>query len=173
MTDNLFKVILTSTEIINYPITNCPFLIPNTQYLYSGANMYANVKWHGGLSFTGNAQSGFQVPISSGDENSGFRPLELFTLGLAGCTAMDVISILEKKRQQVTDFQVNVDILDRAQEYPKVWNRIQIEYIVTGKNVDPTAVERAIELSKTKYCPASAMLEKGMQIEHEYKIVEA
>jgi putative redox protein len=135
--------------------------------------MYANVKWNGSLSFIGSAESGFQVPISSGDESSGFRPLELLAVGLAGCTAMDVISILEKKRQQVTDFQVNVDILDRAQEYPKVWKRIKIEYMITGKAIDSDAVERAIDLSKTKYCPASAMLEKGMQIEHEYKIVEA
>jgi putative redox protein len=135
--------------------------------------MYANVKWNGGLSFTGSAQSGFQVPLSSGDENSGFRPLELLATGLAGCTGMDVISILEKKREEVTGFQVNVDILDRAQEYPKVRKRIKIEYIITGKNVDPDAVERAIELSKTKYCPASAMLEKGVQIEHAYTIIEA
>ncbi len=134
--------------------------------------MYANVKWNGGLAFTGSAQSGFQVPLSSGDENTGFRPLELLAVGLAGCTGMDVISILEKKRQKVTDFQVGVDILERAKDYPTVWTRIKITYTVTGKNVDPVAVERAIELSRTKYCPASAMIEKGTQIEHEYKIVE-
>ncbi len=134
--------------------------------------MYASVKWHNGLVFTGNAQSGFQVPLSSGDENTGFRPLELVAVGLAGCTGMDVISILEKKRQVVTDFQVNIDILDRAETYPKIWTRLKIEYVITGKNIDPIAVERAIELSTTKYCSASGMLEKAVKIEHEYKIIE-
>ncbi|GAB4578796.1 MAG: OsmC family protein [Anaerolineales bacterium] len=134
--------------------------------------MYANVKWHHGLTFTGNAQSGFQVPLSSGDENTGFRPLELLAVGLAGCTGMDVISILEKKRQKVTDFQVNVDILERAEDYPKVWKRIKISYIVTGTKIDPAAVERAIELSRSKYCPASAMIATGTEIAHEYAIVE-
>jgi len=135
--------------------------------------MYASVKWHNGLVFTGSAKSGFKVPLSSGEENSGFRPLELLAVGLAGCTSMDVISILEKKRQEVTDFQVNVDVLERAQEHPKIWTRAKIEYIVTGRNIDPAAVERAIELSTTKYCSASAMLEKAVQIEHAYRIIEA
>jgi putative redox protein len=135
--------------------------------------MYASVKWHNGLVFTGNAQSGFEVPLSSGEENMGFRPLELLAVGLAGCTGMDVISILEKKRQAVVDFQVNVEILDRAETYPKIWTRAKIEYIVTGKNIDPAAVERAIELSSTKYCSASGMLEKAVQIEHVFKIIEA
>lgn len=135
--------------------------------------MYANVKWHNGLIFTGNAQSGFEVPLSSGDEGTGFRPLELIAVGLAGCTGMDVISILQKKRQEVTDFQVSVDILERAQVYPKVWTRIKIEYLVTGNNIDPVAVERAIELSAKKYCSASGMLDKTVEIEHEYKILEA
>lgn len=135
--------------------------------------MYASVKWHNGLIFTGNAQSGFEVPLSSGEENTGFRPLELVAVGLAGCTAMDVISILEKKRQDVVDFQVQVDILERAETYPKIWTRAKIEYIVTGHNIDPVAVERAIELSSTKYCSASGMLEKAVKIEHAYKIIEA
>lgn len=135
--------------------------------------MYANVKWHNGLVFTGSAQSGFEVPLSSADENTGFRPLELLAVGLAGCTGMDVISILEKKRQQVTDFEVGVEILERAENYPKIWTRAKIHFIVTGKNIDPAAVERAIELSKTKYCSASAMLGKAVKIEHEYTIIEA
>lgn len=135
--------------------------------------MYTSAKWHNGLVFTGSAQSGFEVPLSSGEEGTGFRPLELLAIGLAGCTGMDVISILQKKRQDVTDFQVNVDILERAETYPKIWTRAKIEYIVTGTNIDPAAVERAIELSATKYCPASGMLEKAVQIEHEYKIIEA
>lgn len=134
--------------------------------------MYASVKWRSGLAFNGSAQSGFEVPLSSGEENTGFRPLELLAIGLAGCTGMDVISILEKKRQEVTDLQVNVDILERAESYPKIWTRAKIEYIITGRNIDPLAVERAIELSTTKYCTASGMLAKAVQFEHEYKIVE-
>lgn len=132
--------------------------------------MYANVKWQGGLTFTGSAQSGFEVQLSSADENTGFRPLELLALGLAGCTGMDVISILQKKRQEVLDFQVSVEILERAQEYPKVWNRVKVEYTIIGEEIDPAAVERAIELSKTKYCPASAMLQQAVKIEHTYTI---
>lgn len=134
--------------------------------------MYANVKWHNGLVFTGSAKSGFEVPLSSGDEKQGFSPLELVAVGLAGCTGMDVISILEKKRQEVLDFQVGVEILERAQNYPKIWTRAKIHYTVTGRNIDPAAVERAIELSRTKYCSASGMLEKAVQIEHELKIIE-
>lgn len=135
--------------------------------------MYANVKWQNGLAFTGSAQSGFEVPLSSGEENTGFRPLELLAVGLAGCTGMDVISILEKKRQQVTDFEVGVEILERAETHPKMWKRAKIHFTVTGKNIDPAAVERAIELSKNKYCSASAMLGQAVNIEHEYKIIEA
>lgn len=134
--------------------------------------MYANVKWHNGLVFTGSAQSGFEVPLSSGEENTGFRPLELLAVGLAGCTGMDVISILEKKRQQVTDFSVSVEILERAENHPKMWKHAKIHYTVTGKDIDPTAVERAIGLSKDKYCSASAMLGQAVNIEHEYTIVE-
>jgi putative redox protein len=134
--------------------------------------MYASVKWHNGLVFTGTAQSGFEVPLSSGEENTGFRPLELLAVGLVGCTGMDVISILEKKRQEVLDFQVSVEILERAETYPKIWTRAKLHFVVTGRNIDPAAVERAIELSKTKYCSASGMLEKTVKLEHEFQIIE-
>lgn len=138
--------------------------------------MYAGVKWHGGLSFTGTARTGFEVNIGAdpdvGGANDGFRPLELLGVGLAGCTAIDVVSILKKKRQELTDFEVKVDVT-RAPDHPHVFTSIHLTYIVTGKNIDPAAVERAIELSQTRYCSASAMLAKSAPIEHTFQIIEA
>ena len=123
--------------------------------------MIAKVDWLGKLSFTGSADTGFEVPLGAspqvGGDNDGFRPLELMAISLAGCTAMDVISILQKKRQEITDFRVQVDA-DRADEHPKVFTEAVIEYHVSGKNIDEKAVVRAIELSATRYCPAQAML---------------
>jgi len=128
------------------------------------------------MSFTGSSTAGFEVPLgtepSVGGDNDGFRPMELIAIGLAGCTAMDTISILQKKRQDITAFEVVVHA-DRADEHPKVFTTITLEYFIEGHQVDPSAVERAIELSATKYCPAQAMLEKAVKIEHNYSIKEA
>ena len=138
--------------------------------------MYAGVKWHGGLSFTGTARTGFEVNMGAhpdvGGANDGFRPLELLGVGLAGCTAMDVISILQKKKQQVTDFEVKVDV-EQAKDHPHVFTKIHLTYVITGVDVDPAAVERAIDLSTTRYCPASNMLNKAAPIEHSYEIIPA
>jgi putative redox protein len=135
----------------------------------------AKVTWKGKLSFTGTADSGFTVPLGSdpsvGGDNDGFRPMELMAISLAGCTAMDVISILQKKRQEVTAFEVKIHT-ERADEFPKVFTHILVEYIVTGHSLDPAAVERSIDLSKTKYCPAQAMLSKAVTIGHQYTILE-
>ncbi len=136
--------------------------------------MDAKVTWKNkGLTFTATADTGGQIDLSSKmDEGiDGFRPMELLAMGLGGCTAMDVISILQKKRQDVVDFQVNVHT-EKAEEYPQVWTTTQIEYVITGRNIDPSAVERAMELSRTKYCPAQNMLNKAIEIELSYKIVE-
>jgi putative redox protein len=137
--------------------------------------MDALVTWKGKMSFTGTADSGFTLPLDTepavGGDNDGFRPLELMAISLAGCTAMDVISILQKKRQEVTGFEVKVHA-ERTDEFPKVFTHLTLEYNVTGRNVDPTAVERSIELSSTKYCPAQAMLAKAVTIEHKYTISE-
>jgi putative redox protein len=138
--------------------------------------MGVKVIWNNKLSFTGNGENGFSVPLDAepavGGENSGFMPMELIAIGLAGCTAMDTISILQKKRQDVTAFEVQVHA-ERAAEFPKVFTHIILEYIVEGHNVDPTALERSIELSATKYCPAQAMLSKACKIEHKYSIIDA
>ena len=138
--------------------------------------MDVNVTLDQRMTFTGKADSGFSVTLdtdpSVGGDDSGFRPMELMLLSLAGCTAMDVISILRKKRQTVTDFQVKVQA-DQADEPPRVFTEIRVTYIVTGVDVDPSAVQRSIELSETKYCPAQAMLVQAAPISHSFEIAEA
>jgi putative redox protein len=138
--------------------------------------MESKVVWKGGMAFTGSSDSGYLIPLDSrkkaGGQDMGFQPLQLFAVGLVGCTAMDVISILKKKRQEVTEFEVSAHI-ERAEEHPKVFTKIVIEYKVTGKNLDQQAVERAVELSETRYCPAQAMLDKVAEISHKITILEA
>jgi putative redox protein len=137
--------------------------------------MDAKVTWKGRLSFTGEADTGFQLPLGTtlevGGDNDGFQPMELLAIGLAGCTAMDVSSILGKKRQVVTAFDVQVHA-GRATEHPKVFTQATIEYTVSGKNIEEAAVVRAIELSATSYCPAQAMFSKLFPIQMEYTIYE-
>jgi putative redox protein len=137
--------------------------------------MNSSVVWHQGLTFTGKAETGFEVPLGAdpavGGANDGFRPLELMAVSLAGCTAMDVISILMKKKQDVTSFEVKVHA-DQAQEMPQVFTQAVIRYIVHGHAVEEAAVRRAIELTSTKYCPAQAMLGKVVPLELVYEIFE-
>lgn len=138
--------------------------------------MKATVNWQKRLTFSGTSDTGFTVPIGGsskvGGDDDGFRPMELIATGLAGCTAMDTISILQKKRQDVADFEVNVHA-DRATDHPRVFTHIKIKYQVTGHAVEERAVRRAIELSARRYCPAQAMLGQVVPIELEYQIFEA
>jgi putative redox protein len=138
--------------------------------------MDATVIWHGNMRFDGTADTGFTVPLDAapavGGNNEGFRPVELFAVGLAGCTAMDVISILRKKRQDVTAFEVAVHAIS-ANEHPKVFTDITIEYRFTGRKLDTKAIERAIQLSEDTYCPAQNMLNKVATITSSYTIQEA
>lgn len=131
--------------------------------------------WTSGLSFTGSAESGFTVPLdaetSVGGAGNGFRPMELILTGLAGCTAMDVISVLQKKRQMVTAFEVQAHAT-RAAGHPRVFLQAVVEYHVTGQGVEEAALLRAIELSATRYCPAQAMLGQIFPIELKYFIYE-
>ena len=137
--------------------------------------MDAKVTWKKGLSFNGVAGSGFEIPLGTsvehGGAGDGASPMELLLIGLGGCTGMDVISILEKKRQEVTHFEIKLHGI-RAEEHPKVYKEITLEYIVTGHNVDPEAVKRAVELSETKYCSASAMLNKTAEIKTKITVLE-
>lgn len=137
--------------------------------------MATKVVWKHGLSFTGKSESGFDIPIGTRVENGGagdgISPMELLLVGLAGCTGMDVISILEKKRQEVTGFEVSVSA-KRTETQPRVYSDIAVEYVVTGRGIDPEAVKRAVELSETKYCSVEAMLGKTAHIHSTITIVE-
>lgn len=138
--------------------------------------MESKVVWNGGLTFTGSSDSGFQIPLDTipalGGSEESLRPLQLFAIGLVGCTGMDVISILQKKRQEITAFEVSAQI-QRAEDHPKVFTKILLEYKVTGKNLDLKAIERAVELSETRYCPAQAMLEKTAEISSKITLIAA
>lgn len=127
------------------------------------------------MRFVGTADTEFAVVMdahpSVGGEDSGFRPMELLLVGLCGCTAMDVISILRKKREEVTGIEVKAHA-ERALGHPKVFTAIELEYVVTGRNVKPRSVERAIELSAEVYCPAQAMLAQVAKMSYTYRIVE-
>ncbi|MDK2982121.1 MAG: putative redox protein [Chloroflexota bacterium] len=135
--------------------------------------MDAKVIWKNRMSFDGTSDSGFTVPLGTtpavGGDDDGFRPLELLAVGLAGCTAMDVISILSKKRQEVTAFEVRVHA-DRQDEHPKVFTHLTIEYVLSGNDLSREAVERAVQLSAEKYCPAQAMFSKIVPIDLEITI---
>lgn len=135
--------------------------------------MDAKVTWSEAMSFSGSAETGFSVPLGAdpavGGANDGFRPLELMAVSLAGCTAMDVISILRKKQQKVQKFEVKVHA-DQLNEHPHVFTHIVIEYHLGGEAIDEAAVLRAIELSALKYCPAQAMLGKVVPMELMYFI---
>lgn len=128
-----------------------------------------------GMQFKGRATSGHTLTMDADEEagggNAGFRPMELLLVGFGGCTGMDVISILRKKRQPVTGFEMNVKG-EKADDYPKIYKEVHIEYVVKGKGVQKEAVERAIELSLTKYCSVGATLAKAGKITHSYRIVE-
>ena len=128
-----------------------------------------------GITFAGKTDSNHWVPIDGpetfGGSDAGIRPKELLLLSLAGCTASDVISILQKKRAKIDDFEINITA-EMTEEHPKVYSKIDLEYVFYGDDVDTKAVERAIELSQTKYCGVTAMLEKALTINHTYRIVK-
>lgn len=135
----------------------------------------AHARWVEGKEFDIATGSGHHVTIDStekgGGKNHGPSPMELVLVGLAGCTAIDVIDILKKKREQVTGLDVRVDG-ERADTTPAVYNNIEICYVVRGKAVSPKSVESAIHLSETKYCSVGAMLGKTARIKTRYEIVK-
>jgi putative redox protein len=137
--------------------------------------MKARAKLIEGMAFLGEAGSGHSVVMDGapdyGGRNIGFRPMELLLVGLAGCTAFDVVLILRKGREEVADCVVEVSA-ERAAEDPKVFTKIHLSYRVKGKNLADAKVKRAVELSKEKYCSASIMFGKTAEMTYDY-VVEA
>ncbi len=136
--------------------------------------MHATVKWVDGAQFIGESGSGHSVvmdgPPDHGGRNLGIRPMEMLLLGLGGCSSFDVMSILTKARQAVTDCRVELEA-ERAEGVPSPFTKIHMQFIVTGKDLKEPQVKRAVELSATKYCSASIMLEAGgVEITHSYEI---
>src|SRR5215472_17072214 len=138
--------------------------------------MTARATLETGMRFEAESGSGHHVTLDTaehgGGHNEGFRPMELLLAGLAGCTGMDVISILRKQRQQVTDYEVHVTGI-RAEEPPMVFVEITVEHIITGHHIQPESAARAIQLSEERYCGAGAMLGKVAHLTHTYRLVEA
>ena len=132
--------------------------------------MKARVKWVEEVTFLGESASGHAVvmdgPPESGGRNLGIRPMEMILLGMGGCTAFDVVMILKKARQPVTDCVVEMEA-ERATSEPKVFTRIHVHFIVTGSGLSDKQVARAVELSAEKYCSASIMLSKAVDITHD------
>jgi len=139
--------------------------------------MHAKIQWIDKVHFRATADSGHEVamdgPADAGGENRGARPMELVLMGLGGCTSFDVISILEKSRQAVTDCVTELTA-ERAESVPHVFTRIHVHFKVTGRNLDPVKVARAVSLSAEKYCSASIMLARGgVEITHDHEIIAA
>jgi putative redox protein len=138
--------------------------------------MHARIKWVQDATFLGESGSGHAVvmdgPPEHGGRNLGVRPMEMLLLGMGGCTAFDVVHILKKSRQPVTDCIAELEA-ERASEDPKVFTRIHVHFIVTGTGLDENRVSRAVSLSADKYCSASIMLGKTAEITHDYEIREA
>jgi putative redox protein len=131
----------------------------------------ARVTWVEDNRFVGVASSGHAVVMDASEQKTGSSPMELLLLGLAGCTASDVITILEKKRQRVTRVEVRAEA-ERAADPPRVYTAIHLEYLICGQGISDKAVQDCIRLSKDKYCSASAMLGKTAAITASYRIEE-
>jgi len=135
----------------------------------------ALVKHIQGVTFIGKADSNHWItldgPEQFGGSNAGTRPKELLLIALGGCTGSDVASILTKKRVPFTKFFMNIEA-EVAEEHPQVYTRINLEYVFEGNGIEPQDIEKAINLSLTKYCSVTAMLQKAIQINHSYKIIQ-
>lgn len=138
--------------------------------------MKTRVKWAHDMMFVGETGSGHAVVIDAapdiGGRNLGPRPMELLLVGLGGCISIDVVMILKRGREAITDCDVEIEA-ERAETEPKVFTNIKLHFIVTGTRLDPNKVERAIKLAHEKYCSASAMLGAVAKITHDFEIREA
>jgi len=137
--------------------------------------MKARVKLIEGVSFVGQSASGHSVvmdgPPDFGGKNLGIRPMEMLLIGMGGCSAADVVHILRKARQQVTDCVADLSA-ERADTDPKVFTKIHLHFTIAGKALDPKRVEQAVKLSAEKYCSAPIMLGKVVEITHDFEVVE-
>lgn len=137
--------------------------------------MKVRVKWVEQASFLGETESSHAVlmdgPPTAGGRNLGPRPMEMLLLGTGGCTSFDVMSILKKSRQAISDCYVELEA-ERAETDPKVFTKIHMHFVVTGKNIKPEAVEKAIKLSAEKYCSASIMLGATATITHDFEVIQ-
>ncbi|MBP9217274.1 MAG: OsmC family protein [Sterolibacterium sp.] len=137
--------------------------------------MECKVRWHDGMSFIAETGSGHLVTMDGAPETGGrnlaARPMELVLAGTGGCTSFDVVMILKRSRQNITGCNVDIQA-ERATDDPKVFTKIHMHFVITGRDLKPEAVERAIRLSAEKYCSASIMLGKTATITHDWEIVE-
>lgn len=137
--------------------------------------MKSRVKFVEDMQFIGTADSGHAVvmdaPASVGGKNTGTKPSELVLMGLGGCTGMDVVSILKKKKQDITNFEMNITG-ETPDNYPKSFTAIHVEYIITGRDISEDAVKRAIDLSREKYCLVGASLGKSAEMTYSYKVIQ-
>jgi putative redox protein len=127
-------------------------------------------EWHGGGAFIGRNATGGTVQMGTLEGRPGVSPMELVLVGVAGCTGVDIVNILEKKRQPLKALKVNVRG-KLADDYPKIYKEIEITYLIWGDGIDPKAVEQAIKLSEEKYCSVSAMLQSVADIRWTYRIL--
>jgi putative redox protein len=138
--------------------------------------MHASIKWVDNVMFVGRSGSGHSVvidgPPDAGGKNAGIRPMELMLMGLGACTSFDVVAILKKSRQDITDCYTELEA-ERADEVPQVFTRIHVHFVVTGRKLKHKQVERAVALSAEKYCSASIMLAKTAKITHDFEIIES
>ena len=138
--------------------------------------MKARIKWVENVCFVGESGSGHAIVMDGapegGGRNLGMRPMETVLIGTGGCTAYDVVHILKKSRAAVTDCVVEIDS-ERAADDPKVFTKIHVHFIISGKGLDPKRVDQAVKLSAEKYCSASIMLGKVAEVTHDFEIVES
>ena len=136
----------------------------------------ARIKWLEDACFQGETDSGHTIlmdgPPELGGANRGARPMETLLIGMGGCTAFDVVSILRKGRQTINDCVVEIEA-QRAEEVPKVFTHIHLKYVVSGEDLQEAKVKRAVELSAEKYCSATIMLSAAVEITHSYEVVQA
>lgn len=135
----------------------------------------AKITYVNGMQFVAAASSGHALVMDSdkdsGGNNTGSRPMELLLMGVGGCSGMDIISILKKKKQDIRSFEINVKG-EKAETYPKKFTEITIEFIVTGHNISEEAVKKAVDISMEKYCSVKATLEGAAKINFSYRIIE-